>query len=67
MAKRIVGRTEIIDLPSIPWNQVPCRIDTGAFRSSMHCDDIHLKPSSSLFKGKTAIVKSIFTRFLKRP
>ena len=46
MAKRIVGRTEIIDLPSIPWNQVPCRIDTGAFRSSMHCDDIHLKQNA---------------------
>ncbi len=42
MAKRILGRIETVDLPSIPWLNVACRIDTGAFRSSMHCEDIHI-------------------------
>lgn len=70
MLKRIIGRTEMVDLPSIPWNQVPCRIDTGAYRSSMHCDDIHLNenPDGSqtlvvTFQGEDSHSEKHFSRF----
>jgi len=43
MNKRTIGRTEMIDFPSLDWIDVPCCVDTGAYRSSMHCDDIHME------------------------
>ena len=69
MAKRVLGRIETVDLPSIPWMAVECRIDTGAFRSSMHCEDIHVESDGGVsvlvvtFQGEDSHRERRFTDF----
>ncbi|QMU27616.1 ATP-dependent zinc protease family protein [Adhaeribacter radiodurans] len=38
--KRIIGRRELIDLPTLELFGVEAKIDTGAFTSAIHCSDI---------------------------
>ena len=38
MTKKVIGRIEHVDFPSLDWMDVPCRVDSGAFRSSLHCE-----------------------------
>jgi hypothetical protein len=38
MTKQVIGRIEHVDFPSLAWMDVPCRVDSGAFRSSLHCE-----------------------------
>ena len=40
--KEIIGTTDHIDLPDAMMLNVPCKIDTGADTSSIHCERIHL-------------------------
>lgn len=40
--KTIIGNTDCIDLPEAGIFGLPCKIDTGADTSSIHCDRIHL-------------------------
>lgn len=69
MAKRVVGRVETVDLPSIPWWGVECRIDTGAYRSSMHCEDIHMDHTGEVpilvvtFQGEDSHTEHRFEEF----
>ncbi len=37
----IIGRTEQLDIPGVVLN-VPAKIDTGAYRSAIHCKNIKL-------------------------
>lgn len=36
----IIGRTEIIEFPQYFITSVPAKVDTGAYRSAVHCIDI---------------------------
>jgi len=39
--KKIIGRLDIIDLPDLGVENVHAKIDTGAYRSSLHCKNVH--------------------------
>lgn len=41
-AKKIIGATDLIDLPQLGLQQVGAKIDTGAATSALHCRDLHL-------------------------
>lgn len=44
MAKRekiIVGRLDKVDLPDLGVQNIHAKIDTGAYRSSIHCKKVH--------------------------
>jgi hypothetical protein len=38
----LIGSTDKIDLPNFELNDIPCKIDTGAFTSSIHCTQVRL-------------------------
>lgn len=38
--KRVIGRTEIADLPEFGLNGIKVKIDTGAYTSAIHCSRI---------------------------
>ena len=40
--KKIIGRTEIIDLPELGLYKLPAKIDTGAETSVVHCEDMEV-------------------------
>lgn len=42
-AKQIIGRLDIIDLPDLGVEDIHAKIDTGAYRSSLHCKKVHLE------------------------
>ncbi len=39
--KQIIGRLDIIDLPDLGVEDIHAKIDTGAYRSSLHCKKVH--------------------------
>lgn len=41
--KRIIGRTERVDLPHLDLEEIDAKIDTGAYSSSLHCHRIEVK------------------------
>lgn len=41
--KLIVGRTDIADFPKLKLEDIPVKIDTGAYTSSIHCRNIKAK------------------------
>lgn len=40
MEKRLIGRFDKADFPNLHLNDIAIKIDTGAYTSSIHCDDI---------------------------
>lgn len=40
--KKIIGTVDCIDFPKLGMTDVPCKVDTGADTSSIHCEKIHL-------------------------
>lgn len=38
--RKIIGRSELLDLPEWNFNDLEAKIDTGAYTSSLHCHDI---------------------------
>ncbi|MCC5933105.1 MAG: RimK/LysX family protein [Candidatus Cyclonatronum sp.] len=38
--KAVIGRIEKIDFPELGIEEIDCKIDTGAYTSSIHCHDI---------------------------
>jgi len=40
--KRTIGRTDTIDLPAYGLEAIPCKVDTGADTSSLHCSRIRV-------------------------
>jgi len=42
MNKQIVGRKDIVSFPGFGLVNVPVKIDSGAYSSSMHCESINL-------------------------
>ena len=37
MTKKIIGRVDRLDFPKLNLFNVPCKIDTGAYTSAIHC------------------------------
>lgn len=46
--KRIIGRTDVIDLPDLGLTDVRAKIDTGAYTSSIHCFKVKLQKDGKL-------------------
>lgn len=44
---KLIGRREIIDFPQLGIFGVEAKIDTGAYTSSLHCENIHLNYENS--------------------
>ena len=42
-AKRTLGRRERINLPALGLLGVEAKVDTGAYTSAIHCQDVHLE------------------------
>lgn len=40
--KRIIGRKDLVSFPSFELLNVPVKIDSGAYSSSMHCQSIEI-------------------------
>lgn len=40
--KRVIGRMDRVDLPQFDLTDLPCRIDTGAASSALHCHKVKL-------------------------
>lgn len=40
-SKKLIGRVEFVDFPDLGLSSVPSKIDTGAYTSSLHCQDIY--------------------------
>lgn len=41
--KIVIGRLDIVDLPDLGVQDIHAKIDTGAYRSSMHCKKVRLE------------------------
>ncbi|WP_420317084.1 ATP-dependent zinc protease [Ekhidna sp.] len=39
--KYVIGRLDVIDLPDLGVKDIHAKIDTGAYRSSLHCKKVH--------------------------
>ena len=48
--KTVIGRTEKIDFPELDLFNIPAKVDTGAYTSSLHCHDIHEENNVLHFK-----------------
>jgi hypothetical protein len=48
--KTVIGRTEKVDFPELGLFNIPAKIDTGAYTSSLHCHDIYEKNKILHFK-----------------
>lgn len=40
---RLIGRREFVDFPLLGISKIEAKIDTGAYTSSIHCEEIELK------------------------
>ncbi len=40
--KRVIGRMDRVDLPQFELEDLPCRVDTGAASSALHCHKVKL-------------------------
>ncbi|MEM6642609.1 MAG: RimK/LysX family protein [Bacteroidota bacterium] len=47
--KKIIGRSDIVDLPDLGVKNIHAKIDTGAYRSSIHCKKVRLEGESLKF------------------
>jgi hypothetical protein len=41
--KRNIGRTDRVDFPSLHLNDIDIKIDTGAYTSSIHCQEMRVE------------------------
>jgi hypothetical protein len=48
----IIGRTDKVDFPELGLDDIEAKIDSGAYTSSIHCENIH-----ALYKGEDHFVK----------
>ena len=40
--KQVIGRRELVDLPELELKGITAKIDTGAYTSTLHCEDIRI-------------------------
>lgn len=48
--KQIIGRSDYFDFPELQIKDVPCKIDTGAYMSAIHCTDMKVENDILEFK-----------------
>ena len=48
----IIGRTDKVDFPELGLEDIEAKIDSGAFTSSIHCENIH-----AFYRGEDHYVK----------
>lgn len=46
--KKIIGTVDVIDFPQFGFEDVPCKIDTGAQTSSLHCTKVRVVEKDGL-------------------
>jgi hypothetical protein len=51
--KKIIGRLDKVDLPDFGVEDIHAKIDTGAYRSSLHCKKVRLEGDILKFQVKT--------------
>ena len=51
--KKIIGRLDKVDLPDFGVEDIHAKIDTGAYRSSLHCKKVRLEGDVLKFQIKT--------------
>ncbi|MBI1307835.1 MAG: hypothetical protein GC181_14625 [Bacteroidetes bacterium] len=39
----VIGTTDVVDLPDYGITNLPCKVDTGADSSAIHCDEVMVK------------------------
>lgn len=54
--KRVIGRTDKVDLPELGLANVQAKIDTGAYTSAIHCSKIHIDKADD---GRDLLVYTI--------
>ncbi len=54
--KRVIGRTDKVDLPELGLTKVQAKIDTGAYTSAIHCSKIHVDTDKD---GKNVLIYTI--------
>ncbi|MBK6523997.1 MAG: ATP-dependent zinc protease [Sphingobacteriaceae bacterium] len=52
---RVIGRREFVDLPLLRILNTEAKIDTGAFSSAIHCEEIEVIKENGAIKGKFII------------
>lgn len=41
--RKVIGRRELVDFPDLNLFEIEAKVDTGAYTSSIHCNDIKLQ------------------------
>lgn len=75
MEKKIIGRFDKADFPLLNLEDIAIKIDTGAYTSSIHCDDIvekedalyckFLDEEHPLYNGKEFVFKNYDVVFVR--
>tara|TARA_R100001369_G_scaffold29172_1_gene52344 strand:+ start:36159 stop:36608 length:450 start_codon:yes stop_codon:yes gene_type:complete len=75
MEKRVIGRFDKADFPILKMDEIAIKIDTGAYTSSIHCNNIReeedalhctfLDEEHPLYNGKEIIFKDYDIVFVK--
>ncbi|WP_300663554.1 RimK/LysX family protein [Fluviicola sp.] len=77
--KKIIGRKDLVSFPGFDLKDVPVKIDSGAYSSSMHCESIEviefgekeqlrvvfLDPAISGYTGKEVVFNDFKTKIVK--
>lgn len=42
MSKQLIGMTDRVDFPDFDLVDIPAKVDTGAYTSSLHCSDVEV-------------------------
>lgn len=56
--KLVIGRAEMLSFPEVEINDVPAKVDTGAYRNAVHASDIQAKNgtlTANLLAGHPAV------------
>ncbi|WP_223834340.1 ATP-dependent zinc protease family protein [Spirosoma profusum] len=56
--KKIIGMTDFVDFPDLNLSDVQAKIDTGAYTSALHCQDVQLIKSG----GETMLSFQVIAR-----